>query len=95
MPKLARINQWDGQLRANNEILLAKYRQSTLFSSIRSKHYCTMKLYFLKRTTEVNEMKWSLKKFKKSIFLGKFYKKFWIKLNMGFQNTRKIKFKIS
>ena len=45
-----------------------------------------MKLYFLKRTTEVNEMKWNLKKFKKSIFLGKFYKKFWIKLNMGFQN---------
>ena len=56
---------------------------------------CTMKLYFLKRTTEVNEMKWSLKKFKKSIFLGKFYKMFWIKLNIGFQNTRKIKFKNS
>ena len=34
LPKLANINQWDWELRANNEILLAEKRQCTLFSSI-------------------------------------------------------------
>ena len=41
LPKLANINQWNCELWANNEILLAKKRQWTRFSSILLKHSCT------------------------------------------------------
>ena len=38
--KLANINQWDYELKAYNEILLAEHRQWALLSSILLKHYC-------------------------------------------------------
>ena len=42
LPKLACINQWNCELRANNEILLAEKRQWTLLCFILFKHYCML-----------------------------------------------------